>query len=73
MATIRKRSEKYEAQVRKDGRYVCKTFINKFDAIKWSKEQEVEIEQGRFISKKGQSILFGKVISRYKHQLTAIL
>ena len=53
MATIRKRSAKYEAQVRKDGKYLCKTFINKSDAIKWSKEQEVEIEQGNFISKKG--------------------
>ena len=68
MATIRKRLRKYEVQVRKDGRYLCKTFINKSDAIKWSKEQEVEIERGSFISKKGQ-ITLSFLLSRWEQEV----
>ena len=68
MATIRKRSTKYEAQVRKDGKYLCKTFINKSDAIKWSKEQEVEIEQGSFISKKGL-VTLSFILSRWEQDV----
>jgi len=52
MSSIRKRRGKYQAQVRKDGQTVSKTFTSKADAIKWSKEQEVLIEQGSFTSKK---------------------
>ena len=43
MATIRKRLGKYQAQIRKDGNFISQTFINKTDAIKWTKEQEVLI------------------------------
>lgn len=52
MATIRKRLNKYQVQVRKEGRSLSKTFANKSDALKWAKEQEVKIEQGSFTSKK---------------------
>ena len=55
MSSIRKRNGKYQVQVRKDGKQVSKTFTNKSDAIKWSKEQEVSIEQGSYTSKKNQS------------------
>jgi len=37
MATIRKRSGKYQVQVRKDGKNLSRTFIKQSDAIKWSK------------------------------------
>lgn len=46
MASIRKRSGKYHTQVRKHGKTITKTFINKSDALRWAKEQEVKIEQG---------------------------
>lgn len=52
MAAIRKRNGKYQVQIRKDGNNLSKTFINKSDATKWAKEQEVMIEQGSYVSKK---------------------
>ncbi|MEY4717753.1 MAG: hypothetical protein RL563_371, partial [Pseudomonadota bacterium] len=38
--------------IRKDQKFISKTFINKSDALKWAKEQEVKIEQGNFTVKK---------------------
>lgn len=52
MATIRKRLGKYHTQVRKNGKNITRTFSSKADALKWAKEQEVKIEQGRFTAKK---------------------
>ena len=43
MASIRKRDGKYQVQVRKDGKSISKTFTNKSDAVKWSKEQECSV------------------------------
>jgi integrase len=57
MATIRKRLGKYQVQVRKDGKNISKTFTSKSDALKWSKEQEVQIEQGSYTSKKKSPLL----------------
>lgn len=68
MATIRKRLGKYEAQVRKDGKSMSRTFINKSDALKWSKEQEVKIEQGSYISKK-ETVTLSFLLSRWEQEV----
>jgi integrase len=68
MASLRKRNGKYQVQVRKDGKNVSRTFINKADAIKWSKEQEVTIEQGSYISKK-QSVTLSFLLSRWEQEV----
>ena len=68
MATIRKRSGKYQVQVRKDGKNLSQTFINKSDAIKWSKEQEVKIEQGSYISKK-ETVTLSFLLSRWEQEV----
>lgn len=68
MATIRKRLGKYEAQVRKDGKSLSRTFINKSDAIKWSKEQEVKIEQGSYISKK-ETVTLSFLLLRWEQEI----
>ena len=68
MATIRKRLNKYQAQIRKDGNFISQTFINKTDAIKWTKEQEVLIEQGCYISKK-ESVTLAFLLTRWEREV----
>jgi integrase len=68
MATIRKRLGKYQAQIRKDGNFISQTFINKTDAIKWTKEQEVLIEQGCYISKK-ESVTLAFLLTRWEREV----
>ncbi|OAH97367.1 hypothetical protein A1353_23050 [Methylomonas methanica] len=68
MSSVRKRNGKYQAQVRKDGQTVSKTFTSKTDAVKWSKEQEVLIEQGSFTSKK-KSITLSVLLSRWEQEV----
>ena len=68
MATIRKRLGKYQVQVRKDDKNISRTFINKSDAIKWSKEQEVSIEQGSYTSKK-ESVTLSFLLSRWEQEV----
>ena len=72
MATIRKRLGKYQVQVRKDGKNLSQTFINKSDAIKWSKEQEVKIEQGSYISKK-ETVTLSFLLSRWEQEVLIYL
>ena len=45
MASIRRRKDKYQAQVRLNGVKVCKTFNNLKDAKKWSVHQENKINR----------------------------
>lgn len=72
MATIRKRLGKYQVQVRKDGKSVSKTFTNKLDALKWSKEQEVKIEQGSYASKK-ELVTLSFLLSKWEQEVLANL
>ena len=49
MATIRKIRSKWQVLIRKHNlKPIYKTFILKEDAVKWSKETEVKIEQGLY-------------------------
>ena len=68
MNSIRKRDGKYQVQVRKDGKSISKTFTNKSDAVKWSKEQKVSIEQGSYISKT-KSVSLSFLLSRWEQEV----
>lgn len=68
MATIRKRLGKYQVQVRREDKFISKTFINKSDALKWSREQEVKIEQGNFTAKK-ESITLAYLLERWEKEV----
>ena len=49
MASIRKRSGKWQARVIRQGHApIAKTFINKTDAEKWARSIEVQIERGQY-------------------------
>ena len=50
MATIRKRKNRWEAQIRIKGfKNTCKSFLYYEDAKKWAKEIERKIEQGSYV------------------------
>jgi integrase len=68
MATIRKRLGKFQAQIRKDGNFISQTFINKSDAVKWAKENEVLIEQGCYTSKK-DSVTLAFLLARWEQEV----
>jgi integrase len=68
MATIRKRLGKFQVQVRREDKFISKTFINKSDALKWSREQEVKIEQGTFTAKK-ETVTLAFLLERWEKEV----
>ena len=48
MATFKKRYAKWHVRVRKNNKVITKTFVSKKNAIRWSKEIELQIEKGAF-------------------------
>src|SRR5882724_10599073 len=46
MATIRKRMGKWQAQVRRKGKIVSRTFIQRRDAVRWSNQTELVLDRG---------------------------
>ena len=65
MATIRCRNNKWNVQVRKDGKALSKTFSLKSDAIKWGKEIELSIEKSTFINYGTNKIKLSELLDRY--------
>ena len=67
MATLRKRSNgHWQARVRKANQSITKTFINKVDAKRWTKQTEVEIQKGIYTNLVlAEHAIFSKIIERY--------
>lgn len=67
MATLRKRSNgHWQARVRKANQNITKTFINKFDAERWAKQIEVEIQKGSYTNLiLAERTTFAEIIERY--------
>jgi len=52
VATFRKRGDGWQAQVRRRGRTVSRTFIQKTDAQRWANQTEIEADrQGLLVGK----------------------
>ncbi len=68
MGTIRKRGNKYRAEIYKNGTRKSATFRTKSEAVAWSVDEERKIEN----EKKGISpdILFSDVIDRYQAEVS---
>jgi hypothetical protein len=45
VATIRKRGDSWQAQVRRKGRTVSRSFIQKADAQRWANQTEIEADR----------------------------
>lgn len=67
MATIRKRGNRYNVQVRKQGqRPLSQTFLDKKTAETWAKKAESEIERGVFLDTlEAQSTALSQALDRY--------
>jgi hypothetical protein len=72
MATIRKRNERWQVQIRKkDAPAFSKTFISKNDALSWARSQERLIEIGEDLGLKRnlEQIQVRNLITRYEQQI----
>jgi len=72
MATIRKRNERWQVQIRKkDAPAFSKTFISKNDALCWARSQERLIEIGEDLALKRnlEQIQVRNLITRYEQQI----
>jgi len=72
MATIRKRNERWQVQIRKkDAPAFSKTFISKNDALSWARSQERLIEIGEDLALKRnlEQIQVRNLITRYEQQI----
>ena len=67
MASFRKRNNKWEARVRRQGdKAICKTFTNIEDAKRWAREQESKLDKGIFEDlTAANNILLKDLINRY--------
>jgi integrase len=51
MASIRKRGKRWQVQVRRHGQHpLSKSFLDKADALRWAREQEVAVDRGDWIT-----------------------
>lgn len=72
MATIRKRSGKWQARVQRHGHPdQAKTFLTRSDAERWARQIEAEIERGIFIDRKpAETTTLETLINRYREAIT---
>ena len=71
MATIRKRGDRWQAQVRRRGTTLSKTFILKSDAQHWAKQTEVEADKKGLINdrQKLERLSVADLLVRYRDEI----
>lgn len=70
MACIRKRQGKYQVQIRKQGYFFSKTFLNYKDALKWSSYHENKINLGFELELVDKKISLSDLLLRYLNEIT---
>ena len=71
MASFRKRSNLWQAQVRcKHVGSISKSFHKKSEAQKWAKEQEVLMQSGQWSRVNESSFTLDDLITKYKNEIT---
>ncbi|MBU3565074.1 site-specific integrase [Polynucleobacter sp. MWH-HuK1] len=75
MASIRFRSNKWQARVsRKGEQSLVKTFQSKEDAERWARSVEVEWDKGTYTNiHQAQKTAFGELIERYLREVTPLM
>ena len=73
MATLRKRLDKWEAQVRKKG-YLphSKSFVHKRDALLWARSLERSMDLGDHLPPRLSTQTLGDVLLRYAQEITPL-
>ena len=73
MGSIRKRNDKFQAQVRREGvSPVSKTFSKKKDAIVWVRGLEARIDAGETHVVAPKAITLGDLLKRYSEEITPL-
>ena len=72
MASIRKRKDKYQAQVRINGQSTSKTFTSIANAKSWARRMETKAEKFSILIKKYQPVNFAKVLQTYLEKVTPL-
>ena len=71
MATIRKRGDKWQAQVRRKGaKATSKSFFNRRDAEAWGRQHETAIDLGRPLGAQQADYTLGDLLGRYAAEVT---
>jgi hypothetical protein len=73
MATLRKRGDKWQVQIRRDGfPNLSKSFLFREDAVRWGREHERRIDRGELVEKRtdDSQLTFAELLNRYGHQIT---
>lgn len=67
MATIRKRGEKWQAQIRRRGQTQSRTFIQRADAQRWAKQTEIEADRKGLVTdfRSLERLTVSDVLSRF--------
>lgn len=75
MASIRYRSNKWQARVlRKGHEPVSRSFLTKLEAERWSRGIESEMDRGAYVSTiEAEQTTLGELITRYMHEVTPTL
>ena len=72
MASIRKRKDKYQAQVRINGQSTSKTFTSLANAKSWARRLETKAEASSISIKKYQPVNFAEVLEAYLYKVTTL-
>ena len=72
MASIRRRSDKWQARITRRGfTPVTKSFLNKADAERWARQAEAQLDQGTFVNTaEAQRTTIAEIIERYRLEVT---
>ena len=74
MASVRRRGLKWQVQVRRSGSPpINRTFIEKKDAIRWAREQDLAIDRGEHVGPALDVLpatLFSELLNRYEETIT---
>ena len=75
MASIRFRSNKWQARISRKGQpNLVKTFHTKEDAVRWARSMEVELDKGTFTNQSlAERTTFKELIERYMREVTPTL
>ncbi len=69
MANIRERNGRWQARVTLGGQTIAKTFTSRADALRWARQQQVDLERG-LIAPPRPAVTLGDVIARYLIEVT---
>ena len=72
MATIRRRGDRWHAQVRRNGHQATKSFINRKDAEVWSRQTEIQADRNELYHDPRllDRYTLGELVIRYRDTIT---